>query len=107
MTYSRCCQRPSRPVRLTTLVLPLTAPTSGRRRAGPGGGRVSGSNTVSPSTMTMRSWAAAAMPVLSAAGLPLLAWRITRTLGRPSASTTAAVPSVDPSSTTITSSSPG
>ena len=29
ITYSRCCQRPSSPLRLATLVLPLTAPTSG------------------------------------------------------------------------------
>ena len=29
MTYSRCCQRPRRPPRLPTLVLPLTAPTAG------------------------------------------------------------------------------
>ena len=28
-TYSRCCQRPRKPLRLNTLVFPLTAPTSG------------------------------------------------------------------------------
>ena len=43
---------------------------------------------------------AAAMPVLSAAGLPELAWRITRTFARPRSSTSSAVPSVEPSSTT-------
>ena len=36
ITYSMCCQRPSSPRRLPTFVLPETAPTSGRRRAPPG-----------------------------------------------------------------------
>ena len=41
------------------------------------------------------------MPALSAAGLPALAWRITRTFASSRSSTRSAVPSVDPSSTTM------
>lgn len=62
-----------------------------------------GSKIVSPSIITITSWLAAAMPVLSAAGLPALTWRITRTQARRSLATVSAVPSLDPSSTTITS----
>jgi len=44
------------------------------------------------------------MPALSAPAFPVLAWWITRTPGSPIASTMSGVPSVEPSSTTITSS---
>ena len=52
MTYSMCCQRPSRRRRLPTFVLPETAPTSHseRRTRRPS---VSGSKTVSASTVTI------------------------------------------------------
>jgi hypothetical protein len=63
----------------------------------------SGSKTVSPSTITTSSQEAAARPVLSAAGLPAFCCRMTRTPGSRSDSTRSAVPSVEPSSTTITS----
>jgi hypothetical protein len=53
--------------------------------------------------ITTTSPRAAAIPAFSAAGLPPLGWRITRTPGNRSAATASAVPSVDPSSTTITS----
>ena len=64
---------------------------------------MTGSKTVSPSIMTTISWRAAAIPVFNADGLPPLGLRMTRTSGSPSASTMSAVPSVEPSSTTITS----
>ncbi len=51
--------------------------------------------------MTTRSQEAAASPVLSAAGLPAFSCRITRTPGRRRDSTRSAVPSVEPSSTTM------
>lgn len=60
-------------------------------------------NTVSPSIITTRSQRAAAIPALRAEGLPPFGFRITRTPGRASDSATSAVPSVEPSSTTITS----
>jgi hypothetical protein len=41
------------------------------------------------------------MPVFSAAALPALAWRMTRTRGSRTAAAMSAVPSVDPSSTTM------
>ena len=41
------------------------------------------------------------MPVFSAVGFPPFGWRMTRTEGRPSASTMFAVLSVEPSSTTM------
>ncbi len=100
-TYSMCCQRPSRPPRLTTLALPETAPTRGSAKGCTSVRTVPGSKTVSPSTMTTSSHEAAASPVLSAAGLPAFRCRITRTPGRRSDSTRSAVPSVEPSSTTM------
>ena len=63
---------------------------------------VSGSKTVSPSIITTMSWRAAAMPVLRAAGLPAFGLPddpYVRAVA--SASTRSAVPSVEPSSTTI------
>jgi hypothetical protein len=58
---------------------------------------------VSPSTMMTMSWRLAAMPALSAEGLPPFGLRSTRTSGSPNCSTMAAVSSVEPSSTTTTS----
>jgi hypothetical protein len=101
MTYSMCCQRATRPVRFATFALPATAPTSGCANGWTSTRTVSGSNTVSPSIITTRSWLAARMPVLSAAALPPLICRITRTPGSARPSTIAAVPSVEPSSTTM------
>ncbi len=63
-----CCRRPRRP--------------RGRRTARRAPAWRRGSKTVSPSTRTRMSWRAAAMPVLSAAGLPALACRIRRTFGQ-------------------------
>ena len=62
----------------------------------------SGSKTVSPSTSTRMSPRATRMPVLSAAGLPALACADHVAAGS-IRRTMSAVPSVDPSSTTITS----
>ena len=103
MTYSMCCQRAEQ-----------TAPVGDLRVAGhrtdrrvrerlDEAGMVSGAKIVSPSIITTSSWRACAMPLLSAEALPPLVWRSTRTPGSPSASTMSAVPSVEPSSTTITS----
>ncbi len=99
-TYSMCCRRASRVSRLAILTLPDTAPTVGSAKGCTSSRTVSGSNRVSPSTMTIRSCAAAATPALSAADLPPLGSRRTRTPGRESRSTTSAVPSSDPSSIT-------
>ena len=91
MTYSRCCQRPSSPRRLATLVLPLTAPTAGSANGWTSRRTASGSNTVSPSTMHQQVVRAPrAMPVLRAAALPALGCRTSRTPGRPSRSTMSA-----------------
>jgi hypothetical protein len=65
---------------------------------------VSGWNMVSPSTMTTISVRAAAMAALSAAGLPALGCWISQTPGMSRRRTISPVPSVEPSSTTITSS---
>ncbi len=86
---------------MTTLALPETAPTLGSAKGWTSIRTASGSKTVSPSTITSSSQEAAAIPVLSAAGLPAFRWRITRTPGRYSDSTRSAVPSVEPSSTTM------
>jgi hypothetical protein len=87
---------------LATFALPLTAPTCGSRNACASRPIASRSSTVSPSTRTTSSVRAAAIPVLSAAGLPALSCRMSRTLGSRSDATIAAVSSVEPSSTTIT-----
>ena len=73
MTYSMCCQRPSRPPRLATLVLPETAPTRSSANGCTRWEIVSGANMVSPSTVTMISPDARAMPALSASAFPLFA----------------------------------
>ena len=105
MTYSMCCQRPSSRLRLPTFVLPETAPTSGEWNACTSCASVRGSKTVSASTMTTMSWRASAIPWFSAAGLPAFGWRSTLTRPSPSPATRSPVPSTEPSSTTITSSS--
>ena len=58
---------------------------------------------VSPSTRIRMSLCASAMPRLSAPGLPELGWLITRTYGMRRLRAMAAVLSVEPSSTTMTS----
>ena len=106
MTYSMCCQRPSSPRRLPTLVLPETAPTSGvgeRRTSALHGVRLEDGVAVDQDQHVVPG--CGRMPVLSAAGLPALACRISRTPGRPRRATTSAVSSVEPSSTTMTSTS--
>ena len=104
MTYSMCCQRPTMPRRLPTLTLPATAPTAGSANGCTSRRIESGSKTVSPSTITIRSWRASATPVLSAFGLPPSGTRTTRTLPQAErARPCRPVPSVEPSSTTITS----
>ncbi len=102
-TYSRCCHLPSSPRRLPTLVLPLTAPTAGCASGWMSRNRASGSKTVSASTITTISWDALARPVLSAAALPELGCRITRTRGSSIHVARSAVRSVEPSSITMTS----
>src|SRR5665647_3042117 len=62
-TYSMCCQAPRMPPRLLILVLPETAPILGSANGWIRARTVSGSKTVSPSTMTIRSWLAAWMHV--------------------------------------------
>ena len=79
ITYSMCCQRPTILLRLATFALPDTAPTQGRANGCTSVLIVFGSNTVSPSIMTTMSCLACRMPLLSAAGLPALAWRMSRT----------------------------
>ena len=88
-------------MRFATRALPATAATAGSANGSTSAATVPGSNTVSPSISTRMSCRAAAMPALSAAGLPELAWRITRTFASARPSTRSAVPSVDPSSTTM------
>lgn len=61
----------------------------------------SGSKTVSASTMTTMSHRAWARPVLRAAALPELVWRITSTRGSSIQVAMSAVSSVDPSSITM------
>ena len=55
MTYSMCCQREISPRRLATFALPATAPTDGSANGAARRPTVVGSNTVSPSIMTI-SW---------------------------------------------------
>ena len=104
MTYSMCCMRPMSSSRFAILTLPATPPIAGSAKGWASRRTVSGSKTVSPSIMMMRSWPAARIPVFNALGLPELRWRRTRTRGSASDSTRSAVPSVEPSSTTSTSS---
>ena len=106
-TYSRCCHRPSSPLRFPTLTLPETAPTRGWRSGWTSRRIVWGSKTVSPSSMTRTSYADSSVPVRRAAAFPALGWLITRTRVRPSPRTMSAVPSVEPSSMTRISRSPG
>ncbi len=103
ITYSMCCQAPMRVSRLPTLALPATAPTFGSPKGWTSSRTVAASKTVSPSIITMRSWLALARPRLRAAGLPAFCWRTTRTLGMRRSSTMRAVPSLEPSSMTMTS----
>jgi hypothetical protein len=103
ITYSMCCQVATMLLRLPTLTLPATAPTAGSANGCTSSRTESDSRMVSPSTVTIRSCRASAMPVLRAFDLPPLGTRITRTLGRPRRSARIAVPSVEPSSTTTTS----
>ena len=105
MTYSMCCQRATMVVRLPTLTLPATAPTVGSANGWTRRWIASGSTTVSPSTMITIGWVDRAIPALRAAAFPPHGTRTTRTPGRFNAATTAAVPSVDASSTTTTSTS--
>lgn len=98
-TYSMCCHFASSPHRLAIFALPATAPIAGSANGCTSLPTVVGSNTVSPSIITISPCRAAAIPVLSAAALPAFSCRITRTAGRPRASS--AVLSVEPSSTTM------
>ncbi len=98
-----CCQAPIRVSRLPTLALPATAPIFGSANGCTSSRTVDGSKTVSPSIITTMSYEAAATPALRALGLPPLTLRISRTNGRFISSTMSAVPSVEPSSITITS----
>ncbi len=98
-----CCQAPIRLSRLPTLALPATAPIAGSPKGWTSSRTVDDSKTVSPSIITMMSCEAAAMPLLRALDLPPLTLRISRTNGRSISSTMSAVPSVEPSSMTITS----
>ena len=107
MTYSMCCQRPSSPPRLPTFVLPATAPTAGSANGWTSWReRVGLEHRVAVDHDDDLVRAAAAIPVLSAAGLAAvgLADQPDAAAGA-SASTMSAVPSVEPSSTTTTSSS--
>ena len=77
ITYSRCCQRPSRPRRLATLVLPETAPTMDLRGCREGSHqrsyRVILEDCVSRQRESgCRAWPSR-MPVLNAAGFPAFA----------------------------------
>ena len=104
MTYSMCCQREISPRRLATLALPATAPTDGSANGCTRRPTVVGSNTVSPSIMTISSWRACGDAGVERGGLAAVGLpdhphvRQSR-----SASTISAVPSVQPSSTTSTS----
>ena len=95
-TYSMCCIRPMSSSRFAILTLPATAPIVGSANGWASSRTVSGSNTVSPSIMMMMSVLAARMPAFFC--------RSTRTLGIPRDSTFSGVPSLEPSSTTSTSS---
>ncbi len=55
ITYSMCCQAPMIVLRLPTLALPATAPTSGSAKGCTNCRTVSGSKTVSPSIITTMS----------------------------------------------------
>lgn len=90
-------------MRLATFALPDTAPTCGSANGPISFSTVSGSKIVSPSTMTTSSVRVSCRPVFRAAGLPALRCVISRTPGRSRPCTTDAVSSVEPSSTTITS----
>ena len=103
ITYSMCCQVATSVRRLPTLTLPATAPTDGSPNGCTNFRIESRSKIVSPSTVTIRSCLASAIPVLRALDLPPLGTRITRTFGSRRLSTSTAVPSVEPSSTTTTS----
>ena len=73
ITYSRCCQRPSSPRRLATLVLPLTAPTRGSANGCTRRPTASGSkHRVAVDQHQQVAAGVPRCPALSAAGLPAL-----------------------------------
>ncbi len=106
VTYSSACQRVIKLTRLPTRALPATAPTSGSSNQRARRPMVSAGNWVSASSATTISPVASCRPRFSARALPPLGKRSSCTRGsRPNAaSTAAAVPSVEPSSSTSTSS---
>ena len=100
-TYSMCCQRPSSPPRLTTLALPDTAPTRGIREGlhqPPDRVRLEDRVTVDHHQQVERGGRDAGV---ERGRLARVGCRMTRTPGRRRDSTRSAVPSVEPSSTTI------
>ena len=105
MTYSTPCHLVTRLIRLPTIALPATAPICGSPNQRARRAMVSGSNWVSASSATTISPLATASARLSAWALPPLLRVRRRTRESPPKTrvTISLVPSVEPSSTTITS----
>ena len=103
--YSMDCQRVRTLIRFPTFTLPATAPTRASWKWRTISAMPWGAICVSASKHTRISPRASWIPRLRAAALPALGWLIRRTRGSlpNSASITAPVPSVEPSSTTTTS----